>query len=333
MDKQSPFFRRYPWVKEALDSIREGIQAELPEALHSLPNLHAFEELLQEPDPLRPYLLLRVARHYGCSWDRALRLATSLHMIHAASILHERLGDSSWEGRDDDLPQVHHQHESLDILLGDLFFSKAACIIIEDGERKILEDMIRTSLASAETQAMIEAMEREPGSMKPSRCFLVLADKISLILSLALRVGANLGGAPTVESQALSDYGVLLGRTMRIAQDLGFWFNLPASVRGLPGRVRFSHPLLLLWEEEGGKSWADITGELRSPDVDTLQNIRARLERRGYLKASVDKLNGFAEETASALDRQAGLKELEELRELVGVHLIRPHAAGEEEIG
>jgi len=263
--------------------------------------------------------------------DRAVRMAASIHMIHVASLLHERLGDFPLPDQQEPDPlHMHHQQESLDILLGDLFFSKAACIIIEDGQQPIVEDMIRTSLASAETQAVIEGMEQEPASTGPSRCFLALADKLSLILALALRTGARLGNAPEAESRALSDYGTLLGRVLRIAEDLRFWSGLPASGKALPRRIRFNHPLLLLWEEEGGKAWTGIAEALRTPDEGTLQEVRVRLDEQGYLKASADKMKAVAREAVSHLDQQEGLKGMDELGELVHVRLVRYGRAGGE---
>lgn len=331
MHQGTPSFPLPSWAREALESVQEILREELPEALQSMLTGGDREYNVQQPFPLRPYLLLLVARHFGCFEPRALRLAASVHMIHIASLLHERLGAfsaSSHEGVD--IEKVYHQQESMDILLGDFFFSKASCILIEDGDQRIIEDMIKTSLASAEAQARIASLDDNPASGDPSRCFETVAEKQSLLIALALRVGAILAGASREEEEILSEYGRYLGKAFRVVQDVAFWQSLSESVLRLPREVKYSHPMLLLWEGEGGDAWQQACRRLRESERDVREEIRSRIQGKGYTGNSLGIAREFSERAVQELDRAPGLSGFDELKDIARVHLFHDLGSGEE---
>jgi geranylgeranyl pyrophosphate synthase len=242
-------------------------------------------------------------------------------MIHMASLLHDRLGYARQAQRaGEDADQAHHQREALDILLGDFFFSKASRFIVEDGETRIIQEHIQTSLESAETQARLVSLEKELDKIEPARCFEVVADKVSLLLTLSLRVGAILGQAKGEEEEVLSGCGFLLGRMVRILEDLSVWEHIRRESTPLPPDARFSHPLILLWERQGKKAWEAAARELHASGERDLEGLRAMLDEQGYLAASKRTALTYSEQ---ALGRLGGLEETEELGLLEAVLRFR----------
>jgi geranylgeranyl pyrophosphate synthase len=301
-----------PWAQTELEQVHSYVRESLPETLKSFWDSNGFGLAGFDRQPLRPYLVLLVARHYGCTGDRPLRLAASIHMIHMASLLHDRLGyarKAAAVGEDAD--QAHHQREALDILLGDFFFSKASRFIFEDGETRIIEEHIQTSLESAEAQARLVSLEKELDKVEPARCFEVVADKVSLLLTLSLRLGAILGKGQKEEEESLAGCGFLLGRMVRILEDLSIWERISHESSAIPPDARFSHPLILLWEKEGKEAWEEAARRLHTSGEQELAGLRAMLDEQGYLAASRRTAFAFAEQ---ALGRLAGLPETEELR-------------------
>jgi len=288
------------WAEEALKSVHGQVREALPETLQSFWDTDGFGLAGFDGAPLRPYLVLLAARHYACTGTRPLRLAASIHMIHMASLLHDRLGCArKAPGAAGDTGQDHHQREALDILVGDFFFSRASGFIVEDGDTRIIQEHIRTSLESAETQASLVSLDKEIDKTGPARCFEVVADKVSLLLALSLRVGAILGSAQREEEEALSEYGFLLGRVVRILEDLAIWEHFcPGSPCFAPD-TRFSHPMILLWEKEGRKAWEEAARRLHTSDD---RDLRALLGDRGYLAASKRAAFGLAEQALARLN-------------------------------
>ncbi|MEW6442442.1 MAG: hypothetical protein AB1640_16005 [bacterium] len=295
------------WLGQDLEAIRRLMQSELPAPLHpfmqglgyDLPGRHDF--------PLRPFLLLSAARHYGRSGDRPIRLGAAVQMIHVASLLHDRLGQTPPAPGPADDPNgaaAGHRRESTDILLGDYLFAKASQVVVRDGDECIIRDMIRTSAESAEAKARIVGLDEPALGLGPRHCFEACAEKLSLLLSLSLRTGALLGETVPEEVRALSEYGRLLGRTLRIFDDLRFW-KQPEEADSCPAAERaLAHPLIVLWEEEGREAWEGARRELSRPERTAFESLRERLLRGGWLEASAREAG---REAASAAERLADL--------------------------
>ncbi len=310
-----------PWADESVERIREIVRGLLPERLRGLWDAGAFDPPPREDPYLRPLLLFASARHYGRAGSRAERLAAGVHMIHLASLCHDRLGRGApvpdVEGMPEDPETAVHQREALDILLGDLFFSKACNILVEDGDLGIIRDNIETSRASAEAQAVLVAGGRDPHGVPPEKGFEASADKVSLLLSMCLRMGAVLGEAPSAEIEALSRYGALLGRAIRIRRDVAFWDAVAGqSPEEVPLEARFAHPLVLLAEREGVGRWRRLVGGISPTEEGSPRELAARLRGGGYLEGSRRVGAGLAERAAAALIPLGATAETAFLREV-----------------
>lgn len=296
-----------PWASEEFAAVERLLDEELPAGLapfldrtgHGLPEDASL--------PLRPLLVLAVARHYGFRDARKIRLAAAVHMIHLASILHDRLGkpavaaSATVEEDTDDA----HRREATDILLGDFLFARASRIVVEDGDVAIIEDMIRTSARSAEARARVLALSEGEGGVDPRACFDACSQKVTLLLSLCARIGAVLGNAPHEEKARLSEYAQFLGRALRILEDVRFWqgenpcLPLPVYERAL------THPMLLCWEREGLDAWRETSRILQSSAPgEGYASVRARLASGGYLHASIEEARRWK---ADAVVRLYGL--------------------------
>lgn len=277
------------------------------------------------PVPLRPLLVLAVARHYGFRGERRIRLAAAVHMIHLASLLHDRLGKPALavsEASEED-PDDAHRREATDILLGDFLFARASRIVVEDGDVAIIEDMIRTSARSAEARARVLALSEGEGDLNPRACFEACSEKITLLMSLCARIGAVLGNAPPGENDRLSEYARFLGRALRILEDVRFWQVQTADL-ALPAYERaLTHPMLLFWEREGLDAWREMSRILQSSAPgEGYASVRVRLASGGYPDASIEEARRWQADAVLSLDGLAATAERDLLarlaRSLVG---------------
>jgi len=312
------------WAGSDLAQVRDLLLQCLPPALGSSLEERHIALPAGVADPLRPLLVLTAARGAEGLGDRAVRLAAAIQMIHGAALLHDRLGEAPGSNPDDDAT-AHglHDREAMDILLGDFWFSRASCIVIEDGEERIVRDMIATSMASAEAQATLVGLRNHPERCLPARYLDVASEKMSLLLSLALRVGAVLGRAPRGHRDALSAFGARCGRALRIVEDLAWWEEADAGGTLPNGGMAYHHPLLLLWEEEGRAAWTEAVCEVRSPMDRPPEALRSRLKNAGYLDRSREQVRGIAAEAGSHLDRHPTLRAGADLERLVRDRLLR----------
>jgi octaprenyl-diphosphate synthase len=327
-NRNTTFFSVPAWARQVLEEVHRLSGEGLPPELVPLCEGQGGRELLPTPSPLRPLLLLVAARRYGCTGPRPVRMAAAIQMIHMAALLHERLGAlpgqllpasglaANAPAPAPDLRKMRHRQESLDILLGDFFFARASGIIIEDGSRAVIADMIRTSMASAEAQAVIAGVmeDREPGT--PDRCSAARQDKVSLLLALALRTGAVLADAPAEEKEALSEFGLFFGCALRVMRDLAMWRQLSGAAAPHPKALAYSRPLVVLWRRDGHEAWQEALSRLTAPGCMGVPLVRGLLEERGCLAAAKEEAQSLTEQAVARLPVRAGVPGEDELKEM-----------------
>lgn len=302
------------------------VKTYLEGSAYTMPEVRSF--------PVRAWLLLLSARRYGASGDRAIQMAAAVEMVHYASLLHERVGRRSQSGGGADVAESasRHQRESMDVLLGDFFFARAASLIIADGNQQIIQDMLETSLRSAELQAQLLSLELDVGPEAKrcgaDECFSIVAGKVSLLVSLSARVGARLGCAQEAEVRALSSYGEALGRVIRIAEDVRSWRGILEETSGGLELIEpdVTHPWLLAREERPGERalFSGLAGPLRD---EALRRLAVFLAREGYLERSSDIASDYAAEACRFLERLSFSEEIESLRDIAARAVARARAA------
>ncbi len=266
--------------------------------------------------PVRAALVLLTSRRYGASAARQVTMGAAMEMIHCASLLHERLGNisgSTLHGCDSS--GTTHQMESMDVLLGDFFFARAAALIIADGDRDVIEDMLTTSLRSAEVQAQVLSLDTEGPVPDLDEHFGIVSGKCSLMLSLSTRVGAWLGKAPETERRVLSCYGEVLGRTMQIVEDVQLWRSVAQGVMRPPLEPMLTYPLLLLRSEYGKEATTETT-MARSTGAAQLEKLCSVLFSRGYVDRSIARAQEYAEQACRHLEAVGYSEEIEALEEI-----------------
>lgn len=319
------------WASEELRAVKKLLAQELPAGLgpflertaHGLPENHW---LL-----LRPMLVLAVARHYGFADGRKILLAGAVHMIHLASVLHDRLGGPALAAPESavETPDDAHRREATDILLGDFLFAKASRIVVEDGDVTIIEDMIRTSARSAEARARVLDLSESEEDLDPRACFDACSEKVTLLLSLCARIGAVLGNAPPAEKGCLSEYAQSLGRALKILEDVRFWQNgdfcgaVPVYERAL------TYPMLHWLEREGMSAWREARRLLHSSaSGEGYASVRERLEAGGCLEASVEEARRWEADAVRKLGGLAATPERDLLARFARVFPGGPASGG-----
>lgn len=300
------------WASEELGGVKKLLAQELPAGLGPFLERTALGLPENHLLLLRPMLVLTVARHYGFTDGRKILLAGAVHMIHLASVLHDRLGgpalaapEGAFEALDD-----AHRREAIDILLGDFLFAKASRIVVEDGDVTIIEDMIRTSARSAEARARLLGLSEGEEDLDPRACFDVSSEKVTLLMSLCARIGAVLGNAPPAEKDCLSEYAQSLGRALKILEDVRFWQNgdlcgaVPAYERAV------TYPMLCWLERKGMSAWREARRILHSSaSGEGYASVRERLAAGGCLEASVEEARRWSADAVGKLGALAATSE------------------------
>jgi farnesyl diphosphate synthase len=210
-------------VEEALDAllpIPDGAEARLTEAMRYA--------TLGGGKRMRAFLVMEGAALFGVSPTCAARVAASIEMLHAYSLVHDDLPAMD----DDDLrrgqPSTHRAFdEATAILAGDALQARAFEILAEPDTHS--EAQARCELVMALGLAsgargmaggqMID-MVAEGKTLSAIEVARLQALKTGRLIQFSAEAGAILGRASHAQHQALAWYGRDLGAAFQIADDL-----------------------------------------------------------------------------------------------------------------
>lgn len=177
---------------------------------------------------LRGYLVTEIAAIFGAEPEGALRVAASVEMLHAYSLVHDDLPAMD----DDDLrrgqPSTHKQFdEAIAILAGDALQTSAFEILADEATHP--DPAVRIALVTALAQAsgaagmvggQVVDIRGEGKSLPLDQVRRLHAMKTGALIRYAAEAGAILGGADRVQRDAIIAYGRDIGTAFQVADDV-----------------------------------------------------------------------------------------------------------------
>ena len=177
---------------------------------------------------LRGFLAVEVASLFGADRKAALRVAASVELLHAYSLVHDDLPSMD----DDDLrrgrPSTHRQFdEAIAILAGDALQTRAFEILLEDETSS--DATIRSNLALALARASGTAgmvggqvidIRGEGRALPLDEVRRLHALKTGALIRYAAESGAILAGVTDDRRDAIVAYGQNLGTAFQVADDV-----------------------------------------------------------------------------------------------------------------
>ncbi len=178
---------------------------------------------------LRPFMVVKACEMFGGTKIMALPAAASVEMIHNFSLVHDDIMDN-----DDvrhSVPTVHKSYGlPLAILAGDVLFSKAYLMIVENcdklgiSNRRICEMVSRLSNACVdvcEGQALDLGMAFEDRFVDEKQYISMITKKTAALFGLSCALGV-LSAPASIEkdTSALTQFGVNVGIAFQLIDDL-----------------------------------------------------------------------------------------------------------------
>lgn len=221
-------------LEERLQQLRDQIEGYLDEYLprpETLPGGERLHEAMRYAalggKRVRPLLCLLAGEAVGQKPAVCLPAACVLELFHAYSLVHDDLpamdDDDERRGR----PTVHRQFdEATAILVGDALLTLGFQWLAEEQTRYSQPEqviaVIQRLCNALGTQGMVggqylDLTQSLQGAADVKRMQNL---KTGALLSAATEVGALLGGGTNVEIERLAQFGLLLGQTFQLVDDL-----------------------------------------------------------------------------------------------------------------
>ncbi len=167
---------------------------------------------------IRPALLLLTSQFPGARMQQVIPVAAAVELIHMATLVHDDVVDKATVRRG--RPTVNAKWSNqVSVLIGDYLFAKSFAVLSQTGNTRVVGimadvvyEMSRGELAQSASYFQTEQTEAD--------YYQRIAQKTGYLLAECCRLGAIVGGAEESQVQALYNYGMGVGLSFQIADDL-----------------------------------------------------------------------------------------------------------------
>ena len=293
-----------------LNSILAPVQSELQQVevrLHDAiriefePLANIFESLINSGGKrIRPALAILATRFHPTDPEKALTLAVTLELVHAATLIHDDLIDKSPLRRGS--PTISSRWSgTATVLAGDFLLARAADIASTVENFRVMSIFAKTLMAICDG----EIRQDFGGSHWPpnrEEYYRHIDSKTASLFTAATEGGAVLSGATETEIAALKSYGHNLGMAFQVVDDI---LDFTADERQLGKPVgsdlrqgTFTLPVFYFIDQDArGAKIVDFLSEDMDELVNAIRNSTAidasKAEARQFAQAAKEVLGIF----------------------------------------
>lgn len=169
---------------------------------------------------VRPALLILAAKAVGDyeNQDNLIRMATVMEMLHTATLVHDDIIDNAELRRNRVSVNAQFGNQTA-VLMGDWLYMSAFETSLEERSLEILDILTRLTRKMTEGE-LIQLTALRDVNISEETYFDILVRKTAFLFSGCCEIGAILSKADADKQTALRDYGLNLGISFQIADDL-----------------------------------------------------------------------------------------------------------------
>ncbi len=255
---------------------------------------------------LRPALVLLTSRLFSPGSEESVFLASLVELLHTASLIHDDIVDNAGVRRGKE--SVHTKWgPNITVLLGDYLYIKSIGLSLQSRHERVIRLLADVSARMIEGE--LDEYARS-GDLKISedQYLDIVENKTAVLFGACCRIGAILGLASPEEEEAVAAYGLNLGKTFQIIDDL-LDFTGDARVLGKPvlsdlGEGRITLPLIRALGSGGRADRQRIKSFVGRKDISGKERrvLVEGLAAGGALDYATDRARGFAEKSLEAIN-------------------------------
>ncbi len=209
-------------AKDDMDQVNVTIQARLKSDIALIRTLGAYI-IKSGGKRLRPLILLLSARACGYTGTGHIILAAVIEFIHTATLLHDDVVDASALRRGQPTANDVWGNEA-SVLVGDFLYSRAFEMMVETNRMEVMSIMASTTNAIAEGEVLQLLNAHSPDTSEQSY-FDTIHRKTAKLFESAAWLGAVIGEQNSKTCGALASYGIYLGTSFQLVDDVMDYFS------------------------------------------------------------------------------------------------------------
>jgi octaprenyl-diphosphate synthase len=167
---------------------------------------------------IRPAVLLMAARLVGYTGDLAVLYAAVVEFIHTATLVHDDIIDDSKFRRGQ--PSVHSRWGSdVTVLLGDYLYIKSMGLALTPDRLDVVRQLCDVTLRMIEGE-LYQLSKKADLALTEEEHLDIVRRKTAYLFGGCARIGGVLGNAKPEQERALQEYGISLGMSFQLIDDL-----------------------------------------------------------------------------------------------------------------
>ena len=167
---------------------------------------------------LRPMLTIAMAKLAGYADDGHIKLAAAVEFMHTATLLHDDVVDESDMRRGKLAARMLWGNEA-SVLVGDFLLGQAFKMMVEVGSLHALDILSSAATVIAEGEVMQLGTAKNTATNEDEYLAVIRA-KTAELFGAACEVGPVLSARPKAEQAACRSYGMNLGITFQLVDDV-----------------------------------------------------------------------------------------------------------------
>ncbi|MDA8226156.1 MAG: polyprenyl synthetase family protein [Desulfitobacterium hafniense] len=239
---------------------------------------------------IRPLLTLYSGMCFGSLNTSTINAAVAAELIHMASLIHDDVIDDAATRRG--FQTINNKHGNLiAILTGDYVFAEAFRILSSNQLLTSMNFLVQAIQAMCEGEVN-QAGDKFATTATPEDYFKRIGKKTGTLLSSCCKSGAATAGASQQEIDLLGDYGLYLGYSYQIIDDIldftgqSDFIGKPTCLDIMNGNITL--PVIYLLESSEHETWLKELIETKKVTPDGITKLRDSLYKTGCLARSAD---------------------------------------------
>lgn len=167
---------------------------------------------------MRPAIVLLAGRLGDYDLERLVPMATSVELLHTATLIHDDVIDAAPERRGRPTAAALFNNAS-SVMLGDYMFAHAAEFVARTGNIRVIRNFAETLRVMANGE-LVQDMSAYEYSEDVQRYLDRIAGKTASLFATAAEGGAIVAGAPETAVEPMRRYGLQLGMAFQIVDDI-----------------------------------------------------------------------------------------------------------------
>jgi octaprenyl-diphosphate synthase len=275
---------------------------------------------------IRPLFVFLSAKMHGEINRSTFLAATSIEMLHSASLIHDDVVDESYERRGMFSINAIWKNK-IAVLMGDYLLAKGLLVATQDKEYEVL-DIISTAVKDMVEGELLQFRKSRKLDIDEETYFEIIRKKTASLIGISMAVGVHSVNKDPILIEKMKEIGLLAGLAFQIKDDI-----FDYQEKGIIGKPigndikekKITLPLIHVLNNSSSIEKKRIIRivEHKNNNKEKVAELIELVRQKGGLEYATEKMNFFSNEALKRLNEFPKNDASESLAELIGYIITR----------